>query len=68
MDWILETIWGPVIGAGAVFAAGFLVGRRLGLSRGRDRVIAKVKRLMIGGKVDFDIEQFLRNGHRGRKR
>ncbi len=61
MDWIVETIWGPLLGAGAMFAAGFFCGRSFGLTRGADRVIARVKGLMIKGKIDFDVEQFLRN-------
>ncbi len=66
MDWIVETIWGPLLGAGAMFAAGFFCGRSFGLTRGADRVIARVKGLMIKGKIDFDVEQVLRNDRKKR--
>ncbi len=60
MEWIAEHIWGLVISAALAFIIGFLIGRWLGLVKGRDRVIDRVKRLMVQGKLEFDIEQILR--------
>lgn len=67
MEWIVEHIWGLVSTAAIAFISGFLIGRTLGFSKGRDRVIAKVKGMMIRGKIDFDVEQVLRSGFGSRK-
>jgi hypothetical protein len=67
MDWMRDPL--PLLCATLLlgFAIGFLLGKTVGLARGRDVVIQKVKGLVVKGKVDFNIEDILRAELRGKK-
>jgi len=67
MEWVLTHIWELIISLGLGFFAGFLIGKTLGLSEGKEAVIQKVKNLIVRGKVDFNIEELLRSELHARK-
>ncbi len=60
MDWILDHLAFLAVALLVGFLAGFFLGNTLGLARGRDGVIRKVKGMVVKGKVDFNIEDLLR--------
>lgn len=67
MEWVLSHIWGVASSLVLGFFGGFLLGKARGLSKGKEIVIQKVKSLIVRGRVDFNIEELLRNELQGRR-
>ena len=49
-----------IIGSLAAVVLGFAVGIKIGIAKGKNEVIARVKRLVVQGRIDFDLEDMLR--------
>jgi hypothetical protein len=60
MEQVLETIIFILGGVALGLGVGYGLGKLRGIAIGRDKTIAKVKTLVIRGKLDFDISSLLR--------
>ncbi len=49
-----------IIGSLVAVLLGFAVGIKIGTAKGKNEVIARVKRLVVHGMIDFDLEEMLR--------
>jgi hypothetical protein len=60
MGQVLETIIFISGGVALGLGVGYGLGKLRGITVGRDKTIAKVKTLVIRGKLDFDLSSLLR--------
>ena len=54
------TPWILAVGIGGGGLAGYALGMLVGTLRGREQVIRRVRTLILRGKLEFDLEPFLR--------
>jgi hypothetical protein len=63
MDTSIPLVW--YVGMGVAFGLllGYTIGMLIGVSRGRQQLIKKIKLLSSREKIDFDIDKLLQNKH-----
>ena len=60
MGQVLETLFFILGGVALGLGVGYGLGKLRGITIGQDKTIAKVKTLVIRGKLDFDLSSLLR--------